>query len=72
MTMVELAEEDGPKDSATTTEASAGDKEYTTIPRYWRKRQRRRGLDNWAEESTTTTEASAEDRQRVQVIVDDN
>ena len=38
-------EEDGPEDSATTTEVSEGDKEYMTHTRDWRQRRRRRGID---------------------------
>ena len=37
------AEYDRPAESATTTEASAEDEEYTTHPRDWRQWRRRRG-----------------------------
>ena len=59
--MVVSAEEDGPGDSATTTEASAGYEKYMTCPRDWRQRQRQRGIGDGIKESTTTTEASEEE-----------
>ena len=59
--MVASAEKDGPKDSATTTEALLGYEEYMTLPRKWRQRRRRRGIRYGIEESTTTTDVSEEE-----------
>ena len=48
-------------DSATTTEASEEDEEYTTRPKDRRQRQRWRVIDDGPEESTTKADASVEE-----------
>ena len=58
MTMAESEEQDGPKDSATTTEALEEDEGYMMHPRDRKQRRMRQGIDNGTEEYTTTTEAS--------------
>ena len=58
--MAVSAEEDRPKDSATTTEASAEEKEYTMHPRDQIRRLRWWVIDDGPKGSTTTTEALTE------------
>ena len=49
MTTVALTEEYRLEESATTTEVSAGEEEYTKHPRDQRQRRRRQGLDDRTE-----------------------
>ena len=60
---VASAEEDGPKDSATTTEVLADDEEYMTRPRDHIQQRRQLGLDDGPKVYRTTMEASAENDQ---------
>ena len=56
-----LAEEDDPKDSRTTTEASTEDVEGTTHPRIWGQQLSLRRRDDGPELLATSTEALAEE-----------
>ena len=55
------AKEEGPEDSAMTTEASSQDEEYTTRPSDQRQQQRRRGLNDGPKGYTTKTNAEEEE-----------
>ena len=55
------AEENGPKESETTTEALAEDEKYTTRLRDWIQQLRRHGLDDMPKEYAMTTGALAEE-----------